>query len=54
MIDTPDTNNGSHTSSGAPVTILDTGVDYTRAALGSSTTPDAPASCKVVYVLNFY
>ncbi|MDD5028251.1 MAG: S8 family serine peptidase [Rhodoferax sp.] len=38
---------------GSSVAVLDTGVDYTRAALGGCSAPGVPASCKVVYAQDF-
>ena len=38
---------------GTTVAVLDTGVDYTRAAFGSCTSPGVPASCRVVYAHDF-
>jgi len=38
---------------GATVAVLDTGVDYTRAAFGSCTAPGAPATCSVVHAQDF-
>lgn len=38
---------------GTTVAVLDTGVDYTRAAFGSCTTPGAPSGCKVIYAQDF-
>jgi len=39
--------------SGTTVAVLDTGVDYTRAAFGNCTAPGVPANCKVVYAQDF-
>ncbi|WP_144400062.1 S8 family serine peptidase [Geobacter pickeringii] len=36
------------TGTGSTVAVIDTGVDYTRAAFGSCTAPGVPAGCKVV------
>jgi subtilisin family serine protease len=38
---------------GTTVAVLDTGVDYTRAAFGSCTAPGVPATCKVGYAQDF-
>ncbi len=38
----------SFAGSGTAVAVLDTGVDYTRAAFGACTAPGIPAGCKVV------
>jgi subtilisin family serine protease len=38
---------------GTSVAVLDTGVNYTRSAFGSCTSPGVPASCKVVYAQDF-
>ena len=38
---------------GTTVAVLDTGVDYTRAAFGSCTAPGVPVGCKVVYAHDF-
>jgi len=36
-----------YSGAGTTVAVLDTGVDYTRAAFGSCTSPGVPAGCKV-------
>lgn len=41
------------TGAGTAVAVLDTGVDYTRAAFGSCTAPGSPSSCKVIYAQDF-
>ena len=38
---------------GTAVAVLDTGVDYTKTAFGSCTSPGVPANCKVVYAQDF-
>ena len=38
---------------GTTVAVIDTGVDYTRAAFGSCTSPTQPNGCKVVYAQDF-
>ncbi len=43
----------NQSGAGATVAVLDTGVDYTRAAFGSCTAPGLPASCKVIYAQDF-
>jgi subtilisin family serine protease len=41
------------TGAGTSVAVLDTGVDYTRSAFGSCTSPGVPAGCKVAYAHDF-
>ena len=41
------------TGDGTAVAVLDTGVDYTRAELGSCTAPGVPAGCRVAYAADF-
>ena len=38
---------------GTAIAVLDTGVDYTRSAFGSCTSPGVPANCKVIYAQDF-
>lgn len=38
---------------GTTVAVIDTGVDYTRPAFGSCTSPGVPAGCKVVFFQHF-
>lgn len=42
-----------HTGAGTSVAVLDTGVDYTRAAFSSCAVPGSPSGCKVVYAQDF-
>jgi subtilisin family serine protease len=51
LIDQPEAYAAGKDGSGATVAVLDTGVDYTRAAFGSCSSPSA--SCKVVYAADF-
>jgi hypothetical protein len=37
------------TGAGTTVAVLDSGVDYTRSAFGSCTSPGVPSGCKVIY-----
>ena len=39
--------------SGTTVAVLDTGVDYTRAAFGPCSAPGVPADCNVIYTQDF-
>ena len=41
------------TGRGTSVAVLDTGLDYTRKAFGSCTSPGAPGSCRVVVAKDF-
>src|SRR6266480_1020567 len=41
-----------YSGAGTAVAVLDTGVDYTRSAFGSCTSPGVPAGCKVVAALD--
>jgi subtilisin family serine protease len=43
----------NQSGAGTTVAVLDTGVDYTRAAFGSCTAPGEPATCKVIYAQDF-
>lgn len=43
----------NQTGAGTTVAILDTGVDYTRAAFGSCAAPGVPATCRVIYAQDF-
>ena len=38
---------------GTTVAVIDTGVDYTKAAFGPCTAPGSPSSCKVAYAQDF-
>ncbi len=42
-----------YTGAGTAVAVLDTGVDHTRAAFGSCSSPGVPAGCSVVYAQDF-
>ncbi|MFZ5906076.1 MAG: PKD domain-containing protein [Nitrospirota bacterium] len=53
LINQPPVASSGRVGTGTAVAILDTGVDYTRAAFGSCTSPGVPASCKVVYAQDF-
>ncbi len=50
LIDQPEAAAGGYTGAGTSVAVLDTGLDYTRAAFGSCTAPNTPAGCRVAYV----
>lgn len=41
------------TGAGTSIAILDTGVDFTRAAFGSCTAPATPAGCRVAFARDF-
>ena len=47
LIRQPQTAALGHLGAGTTVAVLDTGVDYTRAAFGSCTAPGVPAGCRV-------
>jgi len=49
LIHQPPVEAAGHTGAGTTVAVLDTGVDYTRAAFGSCTAPGEPAGCRIVY-----
>jgi len=51
LIQQPDAAAAGRTGSGTAVAVLDTGVDYTRAAFGSCTSPGG--ACKVAYAHDF-
>ena len=53
LIDQPTAAADGFTGAGTSVAILDTGLDYTRAAFGSCTAPNTGAGCKVVYAADF-
>lgn len=48
LIEQPLVANAGYDGSGTTVAVLDTGVDYTRAAFGYCTAPGVPAGCKVI------
>ena len=48
LIRQPEAAAAGHRGAGTTVAILDGGVDYTRSAFGSCTSPGVPAGCKVV------
>ncbi|HJS27137.1 MAG TPA: S8 family serine peptidase [Actinomycetota bacterium] len=52
LINQPAAVTAGHTGVGTAVAVLDTGVDYTRAAFGSCTAPGTPG-CKVVVAQDF-
>ena len=49
LVGQPETYASGYGGRGASVVVIDTGVDYTRAAFGSCTAPGSPAGCRVVY-----
>src|SRR5262249_45290977 len=53
LVHAPAANAAGFTGSGTSVAILDTGIDYTRAAFGSCIWPGLPSTCKVVYAYDF-
>lgn len=54
LIDQPEAAAAGYTGDGTAVAILDTGLDYTRAAFGSCSAPATPAaSCRVAYAQDF-
>ena len=44
---------GGFVGAGTAVAVLDTGADYTRADLGSCTSPGVPAGCRVAFAQDF-
>jgi subtilisin family serine protease len=53
LINQPAAAGAGHRGEGATVAVLDTGLDYTRAAFGSCTAPGAPGTCRVPFVQDF-
>ncbi|MEW6053884.1 MAG: PKD domain-containing protein [Nitrospirota bacterium] len=53
LINQPQVAASGRVGTGTAVAILDTGVDYTRTAFGSCTSPGVPSTCKVVYAQDF-
>lgn len=49
LINAPEVHIAGATGSGTSVAVLDTGVDYTRAAFGNCTAPGDPLPCRVSY-----
>lgn len=49
LVGQPPTYDYGYGGRGVSVAVIDTGVDYTRAAFGSCTAPGIPAGCRVVY-----
>lgn len=54
LINQPAAKNAGYTGAGASIAIIDTGVDYTRAAFGNCTAPNVPANtCRVPFAQDF-
>lgn len=53
LINQPAAIAAGHRGEGATVAVLDTGLDYTRAAFGSCTAPGSPGTCRVPFVQDF-
>jgi len=53
LIGQPQAAASGYTGTGTTVAVIDTGVDYTRPAFGSCTSPGVPAACKVVFFQHF-
>jgi Subtilase family len=54
LIDQPEAQVAGYVGAGTSVAVLDTGLDYTRAAFGGCTAPGAPAAtCRVPFVADF-
>ncbi|MBL8918353.1 MAG: S8 family serine peptidase [Myxococcaceae bacterium] len=53
LINQPAALAAGHRGEGATVAVLDTGLDYTRAAFGSCTAPGSPGTCRVPFVQDF-
>jgi subtilisin family serine protease len=53
LIHQPDAAAAGYTGAGTSVAVLDTGVDYTRAAFGSCTEPGVPSGCRVAFADDF-
>lgn len=53
LINQPAAAAAGHQGEGATVAVLDTGLDYARAAFGACTSPGSPASCRVPFVQDF-
>jgi subtilisin family serine protease len=52
LINQPAAANLGYTGAGTTVVVLDTGVDFTRAAFGNCTAPGTPAACRVAVSLD--
>jgi len=53
LVEQPQVAAQGNLGAGTAVAVLDTGVDYTRAAFGSCSAAGVPANCKVVYAQDF-
>ncbi|MBI5097882.1 MAG: S8 family serine peptidase [Nitrospirae bacterium] len=53
LIEQPIVADAGYDGSGTTVAVLDTGVDYTRAAFGSCSSPGYPAGCRVIAAYEF-
>ncbi len=53
LIEQPAAAAAGKTGTGTTVAVLDTGADYTRAELGSCSSPGVPAGCKVAFAKDF-
>ena len=53
LIGQPSAQAGGFLGAGTSVAILDTGADYTRADLGSCTSPGVPVGCRVAFAQDF-
>lgn len=53
LINQPEAAAAGHTGAGVAVAVLDTGLDYTRAAFGSCSAPGAGGACRVVAARDF-
>ena len=53
LIEQPQVAAQGNLGTGTAVAVLDTGVDYTKSAFGSCSSPGVPANCKVVYAQDF-
>ncbi len=53
LINQPTALSNGHGGAGTTIAVLDTGLDYTRAAFGSCTSPGVPSGCKVAAAVDF-
>jgi hypothetical protein len=53
LIHQPQAQAAGYTGAGTSVAVLDSGVDFTRAAFGSCTAPGTPSTCKVAVARDF-
>jgi subtilisin family serine protease len=53
LIDQPSVASAGYRGTGTTIAVIDSGIDYTRAAFGGCTSPGVPAGCKVIVSQDF-